>query len=276
MTRAPSVWRVSAFDGRRIKLVALTRFISSSLFLLILLPLLATAQESVCLKTGFCLEAESHMISDGMLVVQSGHGTLQFPVEEVDGITGLPVVFVPPALPVPRPASSEQASSVDLLVRAALLEGLEPDFVRSVAMVESGLHQEAVSPKGAIGLMQLMPQTAGRLGVDAQQKEQNALGGAAYLRQLLIRYNGNSALALAAYNAGPGAVDKYKGVPPFPETRRYVVKVLEEYARQQKIQSGQSLQAAKPERSSAPEASSLEVMRAETSNPAGERTAVQR
>jgi soluble lytic murein transglycosylase-like protein len=216
------------------------------------------------------------MISDGMLVVQSGHGTLQFPVEEVDGITGLPVVFVPPALPVPRPASSEQASSVDLLVRAALLEGLEPDFVRSVAMVESGLHQEAVSPKGAIGLMQLMPQTAGRLGVDAQQKEQNALGGAAYLRQLLIRYNGNSALALAAYNAGPGAVDKYKGVPPFPETRRYVVKVLEEYARQQKIQSGQSLQAAKPERSSAPEASSLEVMRAETSNPAGERTAVQR
>jgi hypothetical protein len=199
------------------------------------LPVVCLAQESVCLKTGFCLQAESHMIADGMLVVQSGNGTLQFPVEEVDGISALPVT-AKVELPV-LPAANTGSSSVDLLIRAALQQGLEPEFVRSVAMIESGLHQEVVSPKGAIGLMQLMPTTAGELGVDPTRSEENALGGAAFLRQLLIRYNGNSALALAAYNAGPGAVDKYKGVPPYPETRRYIVKVLQEYARQQRVQT---------------------------------------
>jgi len=169
------------------------------------------------------------MISDGMLVLQSGSGTLQFPVDQVEGITALPTAPLKPVAPAVPPT---EPSTVDILIRAALKEGLEPEFVRSVAMVESGLHQEVISPKGAVGLMQLMPMTAGQLGVDPQRSEQNALGGAAFLRQMLIRYNGNSALALAAYNAGPGAVDKYKGVPPFPETRRYVVKVLAEYARQ--------------------------------------------
>jgi soluble lytic murein transglycosylase-like protein len=80
--------------------------------------------------------------------------------------------------------------------------------------------------------MQLMPATASALGVNAKLAEQNAQGGAKFLRELLIRYRGNATLALAAYNAGPGAVEKYKGVPPYRETRRYIVKVLREYARQ--------------------------------------------
>lgn len=206
-----------------------------------LIPECGQAQESVCLKSGFCLEAASHMISDGMLVVQSGSGTVQFPVDQIDGITALPIIKTQPPEPIPGQGSK----SVDLLIQAALREGLEPEFVRSVAMIESGLEQNVVSPKGAIGLMQLMPKTAGELGVDPWRKEQNAMGGAAFLRQLLIRYNGNSALALAAYNAGPGAVDKYKGIPPFPETRRYVVKVLAEYDRQLHVQSEKNLQAQK-------------------------------
>jgi len=218
------------------------RFLATVSFLCAFVSALSFAQESVCLRTGFCLEAESHMISDGMLVVQSGSGTLQFPVDQVDAITALPATPLKPE-PIPPAAAPTDSSATDILIRAALQEGLEPEFVRSVAMVESGLHQEAISPKGAVGLMQLMPTTAGQLGVDPQRSEQNALGGAAFLRQMLIRYNGNSALALAAYNAGPGAVDKYKGVPPFPETRRYVVKVLAEYARQQRLQNQKTPQA---------------------------------
>jgi soluble lytic murein transglycosylase-like protein len=108
-----------------------------------------------------------------------------------------------------------------------------PDLVRSVAKVESGLRQTAVSPKGAVGLMQLMPGTAATLGISASSPQGNAVGGARYLRQLLLQYHGDAALALAAYNAGPGSVARYGGVPPYSETRRYVVKVLEEYAREQ-------------------------------------------
>jgi hypothetical protein len=212
------------------------------------------ARESVCLKSGFCLEGESHMISDGMLVIQSGPGTVEFPVDQVDRIVALP------SLPsVARSGTSESVSAVsanggagseELLMRAAISEGLEPDFVRSVAMVESGLRQNSLSPKGAIGLMQLMPGTAGQLGVDPKLADQNAAGGAAFLRQLLLKYKGDSALALAAYNAGPKAVDKYKGVPPYVETHRYIVKVLREYQRQQV--ASKNLQAAAPKPVAAP------------------------
>jgi soluble lytic murein transglycosylase-like protein len=105
------------------------------------------------------------------------------------------------------------------------------ELVLSVAKVESGLRQDAISRKGAKGLMQLMPQTALGLGVDAGKPEQNALGGAAYLRSLLERYSNNAVLALAAYNAGPGAVQKYGGVPPYAETQLYIERVLREYSR---------------------------------------------
>lgn len=213
------------------------------------------------------------MISDGMLVVQSGSGTLQFPVDQVEQILALPSEPVV----VPRPAGgvTNVAGSEDLLLWAALQEGLEPDFVRSVALVESGLHQEALSPKGAVGLMQLMPFTAGKLGVDPKVAEQNALGGAAFLRQLLIRYNGDSALALAAYNAGPGAVDKYRGVPPYSETRRYVTKVLQEYARRQHLQMEKGVQEAKTP--ALDEASTVAAadLRAQQANVSGNGSAVQ-
>ena len=213
------------------------------------------------------------MISDGMLVVQSGSGTLQFPVDQVEQIIALP--SEPVGVARPAGSVSNVAGSEDLLLWAALQEGLEPDFVRSVALVESGLHQEALSPKGAVGLMQLMPFTAGKLGVDPKVAEQNALGGAAFLRQLLIRYNGDSALALAAYNAGPGAVDKYRGVPPYSETRRYVTKVLQEYARRQHLQMEKGVQEAKTP--ALDEASTVAAadLRAQQANVSGNGSAVQ-
>ncbi len=222
------------------------------------------AQESVCLKTGFCLDADSHLITDGTLIVQSGNGTVQFPLDQIDTITGLPKV-VTPEIPQTtlKPANLiSTPDTKDILMRAALDQGLEPEFVRSVAIVESDLDQRVVSNKGAIGLMQLLPTTAGQFGVDPWNMEQNAKGGAAFLRQLLIKYNGNSALALAAYNAGPGAVDKYRGVPPYAETQHYVVKVLAEYARQQRLLQ-KNLQAAKP-------ASTSTALQAQTSKPVGQ------
>jgi soluble lytic murein transglycosylase-like protein len=96
------------------------------------------------------------------------------------------------------------------------------------------MRQDAVSRKGALGLMQLMPGTAAILGVDPAKASENASGGARYLRSLLERYHYDPVLTLAAYNAGPGAVTKYRGIPPYYETRTYVVRVLKEYERQLK------------------------------------------
>lgn len=107
--------------------------------------------------------------------------------------------------------------------------GLPPEFVHSVAKVESGFEPRAVSPRGAVGVMQLMPETARSLGADPTDPEQNIDAGTRLLRELLLKYNGDVVRALAAYNAGPGAVDKYQGLPPFNETRQYVNKVIGAY-----------------------------------------------
>ena len=139
-----------------------------------------------------------------------------------------------------------------LLSETALAQGMDAAFVRSVARVESGLKQASISKKGAIGLMQLMPGTAKELGVDAFRSDENARGGVQYLRSLLLRYQGDSVLALAAYNAGPGAVQRFNGLPPYLETRRYVVSVLKEYNRQ--LQQAASKQPASRKTASKPSA----------------------
>jgi soluble lytic murein transglycosylase-like protein len=113
---------------------------------------------------------------------------------------------------------------------AANRQGIADALVAAVAWQESHWRQRAVSTKGARGLMQLMPETAKTLGVNAGDPDGNAEGGAAYLRQLLQRFDGDITLALAAYNAGPAAVIRYGGVPPFPETQKYVAVILDHLA----------------------------------------------
>jgi hypothetical protein len=191
------------------------------------------ARESVCLASGFCLTADSHTQQGSVYVLRIGTGTMEFPANQIAEIIALPEV--PNANPLAKPAQPA-ASFDEMLVRAALGQGLEPEFVRSVARIESDLRQDAVSNKGAIGLMQLMPGTAAVLGVDAHNPQDNVVGGAKFLRELLLRYNGDATLALAAYNAGPGAVEKYNGVPPYLETRKYIIKVLREYQKQQEAE----------------------------------------
>lgn len=125
--------------------------------------------------------------------------------------------------PLARPANSYQA----LIDENARANDLSPDFVRAVVQAESGFNARARSVKGALGLMQLMPDTAAEYGVrNAFDPAENIRAGTSYLKALLTRYNNNATLALAAYNAGPGAVDKYgRTVPPYRETRAYVARI---------------------------------------------------
>lgn len=181
----------------------------------------------MCLKSGFCLRADSHALQDQRLSLRVGSGNIEFPAADIASIQAL---TEPPSVgQAPRNIEKLHDDPEAILLKAADLEGVDRDLVRSVAQIESDLRQEAVSHKGAIGLMQIMPSTAKDLQVDATHEEQNALGGAKYLRMLLLRYHGSSALALAAYNAGPGAVQRYSGVPPYKETRSYIARVTREY-----------------------------------------------
>jgi soluble lytic murein transglycosylase-like protein len=197
------------------------------------------AGEYVVLGSGLRLHADRHEIEDGTVRVYSGSGVVEMPEtavaafeqEEVVAEVAPPVTSIGPPAPVavvvPEPQSPEE-----LAAWAAKKYALPDSFVRSVMKAESGFQPNAVSPKGAIGLMQLMPETARELGVDPRDPHQNADGGAQHLRDLLARYESDPnqvLLALAAYNAGPGAVERYHGVPPYRETREYILRVLKNW-----------------------------------------------
>jgi soluble lytic murein transglycosylase-like protein len=132
---------------------------------------------------------------------------------------------------VERRVDPERLTRFDAHIReAAKLYQLPEPFIRAIMQVESNFYPDVVSEDGAMGLMQLMPATAANMGVvDAFDPRQNVLGGTRFLRVLANRFNGDLMLTVAAYNAGEGAVNKYGGVPPYPETRRYVRRVLQHY-----------------------------------------------
>jgi soluble lytic murein transglycosylase-like protein len=121
---------------------------------------------------------------------------------------------------------------------ASSRHSIDPDLISSVIHAESNFNPKALSPKGAQGLMQLMPGTASRLGVnDAFQPDANIDAGTRYLRELLLRYNDDLPKALAAYNAGPQRVEQYRGVPPYRETHAYVARVIRDFNRKKQAQT---------------------------------------
>jgi hypothetical protein len=195
------------------------------------------AGEYAVLSNGFRVHADRHEMDGSLVRLYSDGGFTQMPAgsisrfEQDDLVTPAPLAPTPAAV---APPPHLIAVPADLAANAAKKYSLPESFVRSVMKVESGFHPEALSPKGAIGLMQLMPQTAHDLGVDPKDPAQNADGGAQYLRDLLAKYQDSPdqvLLALAAYNAGPAAVEKYHGVPPYRETHEYILRVLKNWDR---------------------------------------------
>lgn len=200
----------------------------------------ARAAERVTLANGFSLTCNHHAEVDGRVrLYTSADADSYIEFAPVD-IAGIETVPDPPAAKAgtqaePERARSGKLTSADLhqmLAHAGQAHNLDVDLLASVVKEESGGNARALSRAGARGLMQLMPGTAEELGVkDVYQPEQNVGGGSAYLDALLDRYHDNLALALAAYNAGPAAVDRYRGIPPYRETRLYVARVIHEFNR---------------------------------------------
>jgi soluble lytic murein transglycosylase-like protein len=172
---------------------------------------------------------------DTAILHVAGGGSLAVPASRITNWTELirppapPVSTEAPTFPAWRRAAGDYA---DVLAQAADRYRLDPALLTAVAQVESSFDPTAVSPKGAQGLLQLMPATAARFGADdAFDVRQNVEAGARYLSWLLERYDGETELALAGYNAGEAAVDRYDGVPPYPETQAYVSRVLDRVGR---------------------------------------------
>jgi Transglycosylase SLT domain len=208
----------------------------------------AWAGERVTLRNGFEMHCNHHAEVDGKVRLfpdATEDSYIEFGPQEIAAVEAVqdppqPATPPPPTEPAadtaaahPNLTSSANLSPGDLheiLAKAGGEHNLDVDLLASLVKAESGGNVRAVSRTGARGLMQLMPGTATALGVqDSFAPDQNVRGGTTYLDALLTRYHDNLSLALAAYNAGPGAVDKYHGIPPYSETRAYVARVIHEF-----------------------------------------------
>jgi hypothetical protein len=211
---------------------------------------LAQAMEHVTLKNGFELDCvRREIVGDKVRLYLAGSGTasdgdsnyLEVAADSIVRVETVadvpkPIVTVKMPGPVTIMTAPTKEEMHEMLAHAGAAHHIDEDLLASVVRAESGGQVKAVSRTGARGLMQLMPGTANAMGVDdAFKPDQNIAGGTAYLDALLTRYHDNLAWALAAYNAGPGAVDKYHGIPPYRETREYVARVIREFNRRKQM-----------------------------------------
>ncbi|MGD0668903.1 MAG: lytic transglycosylase domain-containing protein [Bryobacteraceae bacterium] len=186
------------------------------------------AGEFAVFASGSRLHVDSHELAGSQVRLYSGTGYTELAASAIAG-------FEPDGMAAPEPAPQgkpEKPDSVTSMAPQQLADaaadkyGLPRQLVRSVMAAESGFDPRALSPKGAVGLMQLMPVTAQDLGADPSDPAQNVDAGARYLRDLLLRYDGHLWHALAAYNAGPEALEKYHNqIPPYRETIRYIERI---------------------------------------------------
>ena len=208
------------------------------------------AAEIVTLSNGFSMRCNHHAQVGRRVRIYLGKGQdsyIELRPQEIEAIHTAPDI-APLEPPEQQPAVSANACAKltpadlhQILSSAGVQHNVNVDLLASVVKAESGGNPHAVSRAGAKGLMQLMPQTASDLGVaDSFRPGDNVRGGATYLDALLTRYHDNLALALAAYNAGPAAVDKYHGIPPYRETRVYVARVIHEFNRRVRLREDQA------------------------------------
>ena len=207
------------------------------------------AMEHVTLRNGFeldCVRREADGDRVRLYFTAAGaSGEANFLEVAADAVVSVEqIADVPKAVvakePVPAPTKIADAPTAaemrEMLAHAGAAHNIDADLLASVVRAESGGQVRAVSRAGAQGLMQLMPATASDLGVqDSFKADQNIAGGTAYLDWLLVRYHDSISRALAAYNAGPAAVDRYHGIPPFAETRAYVARVIREFNRRKQM-----------------------------------------
>jgi hypothetical protein len=209
----------------------------------------ARAADLAILRNGNSIRHERRQINGAITRLYLGlsdTGYIEIPTDQIarfEKDTSPPPVAVFPKAQSTSPVQAPQHSSAAAAITSAdlnlVVDGagqrhqIDPDFINSVIRAESGFHSNAVSKKGAQGLMQLMPGTASQLGVtNPFDPNANVEGGTKYLRELLERYNFDPVKALAAYNAGAKRVDKYKGVPPYYETQAYIARIIRDYNRQ--------------------------------------------
>ncbi len=205
----------------------------------------AGAAERVTLRNGYEMRCDHHAEVDGRVRLYLGPGEGSYielkPAEiaAVEQVADPPPAAEDPSQTAPKTAAKTTAEAKlspadlhEMLAKAGDEHNVDVDLLASLVKAESNGNAHAVSRAGAKGLMQLMPGTASDLGVDDSfRPDENVRGGSTYLDALLTRYHDNVALALAAYNAGPQAVDKYHGIPPYHETRVYVARVIHEFNR---------------------------------------------
>ena len=200
----------------------------------------ASAAESATLRNGFAIRLERHEVRGSVTrfyLSRTSDDYLDVPTADILTFEEEEIVSPVPPAPAPNPAT---VNTLDEVVSAASSHNnIDRDLILSVIRAESGFNPSAVSPKGAQGLMQLMPETAAQLGVqNALDPATNVEGGTRYLGQLLTRYHYDLSLALAAYNAGPDRVEQYRGVPPYRETRVYVARIIRDFNRKKTAQRG--------------------------------------
>jgi len=213
---------------------------------------MAYSAERATLSNGFAMACDHHAWVDGKLRLYLSAGESSYiemrrdEVKEFEQVPDETASANAMAKPATKEAKLSPADLQEMMNAAGRQHNVDVDLLASIVKAESGGNAHAVSRAGARGLMQLMPATASDMGVqDSFAAQDNVQGGSTYLDSLLMRYHDNLSLALAAYNAGPVAVDRYHGIPPYHETQAYVARVIHEFNRRVRAREMKAKQLAK-------------------------------